>query len=392
MTRTMPNAMPSAMTDDVHFLIATFAGAMGHYSHLLRHMIACGHEVHLWTMEPIDPAIVSARVPGLHCHRLPLDRAGRSPVAALRTTLCAIQLAAQGKASVFTTWSVQTNLLCGLPLRAWNRRCIYLVPGLGTVFISKRRRFRLAARLLIPLYRWMFCGPASRVIVLNRDDLAFMTNVIGVPRDRVFLMHGGCGVDPREFPFVDKLPERRIVLVPARLIHEKGIFDAARASRLLLDRGVDHEMWFSSDVDLGNPLTLTRAEVASLPQISPAIRILGYQRTMPPVFQAAYAVCLPTHREGIPTALVEASATGRPIVTTDAIGPRDLIRHDDNGLRVPIGDVRALADALERVLTDRVLAERLRRNAYAYYLANCTQEATLHQALPAYHSLGLTNT
>jgi len=380
------------MTDHAHFLIATFAGALGHYGHLMRHLIARGHEVHLWTMEPIDPAVVAARVPGLHCHRLPLGRAERSPVAALRTAVRALQLAAGGRTSVFTTWSLQTNLLCGPPLRAWNRRCVYLVPGLGTIFTSERRRFRLAARLVIPLYRWMFCGAASRVIVLNRDDLAFMTNIVGVPRDRVFLMHGGCGVDPREFPFVEQLPARRIVLVPARLIREKGIFEAAHASRLLVERGVDHEMWFSSDVDLGNPLTLSRAEVASLPQISPAIRILGHQRAMPPVFQAAYAVCLPTYREGVPTALVEASATGRPIVTTDAVGPRDLIRHDDNGLRVPVGDARALADALERVLTDDALAERLRRNAYAYYLANCTQDATLHQALPAYDSLGLTAT
>ena len=44
------------------------------------------------------------------------------------------------------------------------------------------------------------------------------------------------------------------------------------------------------------------------------------------------------------------------------------------------------------MLTDDALAERLRRNAYAYYLANCTQDATLHQALPAYDSLGLTAT
>jgi glycosyltransferase involved in cell wall biosynthesis len=378
------------VVDRVHFLIATSAGALGHYGHLMRHMAAAGHEVHLWTMEPIDPARAAARIPHVHCHRLPLGRSETSPLGALRTIARGVRLAAGGQASLFTTWSVQTNLLCGLPLRAWNRRCIFLVPGLGTIFSSDRRGFRLASRAITPLYRWMFRGPASRVIVLNRDDLAFMTDVIGVPRDRIFVMHGGCGVDPAEFPFVEQLPAQRIVLVPARLIREKGIFEAARASRILLDRGVDHEMWFSSDVDLGNPLTLSRAEVAALPQLSPAIRILGYQRTMPPVFQAAYAVCLPTYREGVPTALVEASATGRPIVTTDAVGARDLIRHEHNGLRVPIGDALALADALERVLTDGALADRLRRNAYAHYLAHCTQQRTLLQALPAYRSLGLT--
>jgi glycosyltransferase involved in cell wall biosynthesis len=343
-------------------------------------------------MDPIDPDMVAARAPGLHCHRLPLVRSEPALLDALRTVARAIRIAADHPGASFTLWSVQTKLLCGLPLRGLGRRCIFLVPGLGTVFSSDLLRFRLARRLVVPAYRWMFRGERSRVIVLNRDDLAFMTDVIGVPRDRIFLMHGGCGVDPREFPFVAELPARRprAILVPARLVREKGIFEAARASRLLCDRGIAHEMWFSSDVDPGNPLTLTRAEVAALPAMSPAIRILGNVRAMPPLFQAAYAVCLPTYREGVPTALVEASATGRPIVTTDAVGPRDLIRHDHNGLRVPVGEVTGLADALERVLTDDELARRLSRNAYEHYLRHCTQQATLLQALPAFASLGVT--
>jgi glycosyltransferase involved in cell wall biosynthesis len=379
------------MTADLHFLFATFPGALSHYGHVMRHLMSRGYSVHLWTMDPIDPTMVAARAPGLQCHRLPLVRSDPAPLDAIRTVARAIRIAADHPASTFTMWSVQTKLLCGLPLRAFGRRCIFLVPGLGTVFSSDLWRFRLARHLVVPAYRWMFRGERSRVIVLNRDDLAFMTDVIGVARDRIFLMHGGCGVDPREFPFVEQLPAQRprAVLVPARLVREKGIFEAARASRLLCDRGVAHEMWFSSDVDPGNPLTLTRGEVAALPSISPAIRILGNVRAMPPVFQAAYAVCLPTYREGVPTALVEASATGRPIVTTDAVGPRDLIRHEYNGLRVPVGDAIALAAALERVLTDDELARRLQRHAYEHYLCHCTQQATLLQALPAFASLGV---
>ena len=379
------------MMADQHFLFTAFAPGIAHYGHVMRHLIDRGYGVHLWTMDPCDDAAADARVPGLQCHRLPLVRMRPRPLDAIRTVAHAIRLAAAHPHSTFTIWNVQAKILCGLPLRAFQRRCIFLVPGLGTVFSSDLARFRLARRLLIPAYRWMFRGPTSRVIVLNPDDLAFMTDVIGVPRDRIFWMRGGCGVDPREFPFVEQLPERRprAVLVPARMIREKGIFEAARASRLLCDRGIDHEMWFSSGIDPGNPLTLRPAEVEALPAMSPAIRLLGRVPAMPPVYQAAYAVCLPTYREGIPTALVEASATGRPIVTTDAVGARDLIRHDHNGLRVPIGDAVALADALQRVLTDDELARRLQRNAYDHYLRHCTQEAALLEALPAFASLGV---
>ncbi|MEJ7598824.1 MAG: glycosyltransferase [Kofleriaceae bacterium] len=379
------------MTTSQHFLFAAFGIPLGHYGHLMRHLIKHGHDVHLWTMEPIDPVLAASRVPGLQCHALPFARRGPDPLDALRTIAATARLAFVAPTATFTMWSLQTKLLCGLPLRALGRRCIFLVPGLGTLFSSDQLRFRLARRAVILAYRWLFRGPRSRVIVLNRDDLAFMTDVIRVPRDHVFLMHGGCGVDPREFPFVEQLPVRqpRAVLVPARLVREKGIFEAARASRMLLDRGIAHELWLSSEIDPANPLSLTRAEVESLPRISPAVRLLGHVPAMPPVFQAAYAVCLPTYREGIPTALVEASATGRPIVTTDAIGPRDLIRHGHNGLRVPVGEVPALADALARVLTDDALARTLQRNAYAHYLAHSTSDATIAQALPAFASLGL---
>jgi len=130
----------------------------------------------------------------------------------------------------------------------------------------------------------------------------------------------------------------------------EGIFEAAQASLILCQRGIDHELWFSSDIDPANPLSLTRAEADALPSWSPAIRVLGYQPSIMPLLEAAHVVCLPTYREGLPI---------------------------------------ALADALERVLSDDALADRLRRSAHAQFMRRCTRTATLAQALPAYHSLGL---
>jgi len=378
------------VTREAHFLIAPFPGAVLHYGHVMRHLMATGHQVHLWSMEPIDAALVDAEVPGLICHRLPLVRGDHGVVAALRTAVASLALGVRKPDALFTTWSLQTNLLCGVPLRALGRRCVFLVAGMGTVFSSDALRFRLARQVVAPTYRWLFRGEHSRVIVQNDDDVAFVTGVLGVRPDRVHRMHG-CGVDPAAYPFAERLPERRprVVLVPARLVREKGIFEAAEASRLLLARGVEHELWFSSDVDPGSPLSLTRAEADDLPRRSPAIRVLGHPPSIAPLLAAAHVVCLPTYREGLPTALLEAAAAGRPIVTTDAIGPRDVVRHDHSGLLVPVRDPHALADALERVLTDDALAERLRRAAHADYLRRGTRAATLAQALVAYHSLGV---
>jgi glycosyltransferase involved in cell wall biosynthesis len=341
-------------------------------------------------MEPIDAALCAELVPGLHAHRLPMVRGRHTVIDALRTLVHAGRLAATRPDAIFSTWSIQTNLLCGLPVRAFGRRCVFILAGMGSVFSGTELRMRLARRLVVPAYRWMFGGPRSRVIVQNGDDHAYVTGTLRAPAAHVHRMHG-CGIDPRDFPFADQLPARRprVILVPARLIREKGIIEAAHASRLLCQRGVEHELWFSWDVDPACPLSLTRAEVDALPRVSPAIRMLGHQPSVVPLLEQAHVVCLPTYREGLPTALVEAAAFGRPIVTTDTIGPRDLIRHEHSGLLVPVGDSRALADALERVLTDDALADRLRRNALEHYLRHGTRAATLGQALPAFESLGV---
>jgi glycosyltransferase involved in cell wall biosynthesis len=379
-----------AVSQEAHFMIASFEGAIRHYGHIMRHLQGRGYEVHLWTMDPIAADLVQALVPGLSCHRLPLVRGDHRMRDALRTVVTAVRLARRHPDAIFTSWSLQTNLTCGLALRAFGRRCVFIAAGMGSAFSSDALRFRLARRIVMPAYRWMFGGPRSQVIVQNRDDHALVTGMLGVPPAQVHLMHG-CGIDPAEVPFSEPLSTRRprVVLVPARLIREKGIFEAAHASRMLCERGVEHELWFTWGIDPGNPFSLTQAEVDALPGISPAIRTLGYQPSIVPLLDAASVVCLPTYREGLPTALLEAAAYGRPIVTTDAIGPRDIVSHEHNGLLVPVGDPRALADALERVLCDDALADRLRRNAHRDYLRRGTRAATLAQALPAYHLLGV---
>jgi glycosyltransferase involved in cell wall biosynthesis len=67
-----------------------------------------------------------------------------------------------------------------------------------------------------------------------------------------------------------------------------------------------------------------------------------WRNDMPAVYQAAHIVCLPSYREGLPKALLEAAASGRPIVATDVPGCREIVRHDENGLLVPARDAKAL--------------------------------------------------
>ncbi|MEE9295076.1 MAG: glycosyltransferase [Phycisphaerae bacterium] len=91
--------------------------------------------------------------------------------------------------------------------------------------------------------------------------------------------------------------------------------------------------------------------------------MLGRRDDVPGLLRLADVFAFPSHTEGMPNALLEAMACGRPLVTTDVPGCRDIIAHEQTGLLVPPRDTEALASALKRLLLDRTLAEQLGRRA-----------------------------
>ena len=85
----------------------------------------------------------------------------------------------------------------------------------------------------------------------------------------------------------------------------------------------------------------------------------GRSDDIPGELRRCHIACLPSYREGAPLSLIEAAASGRPIVATDVPGCREVVHHDRNGLLVAVRDAGGLAEALERLILDRDLRHRL---------------------------------
>jgi glycosyltransferase involved in cell wall biosynthesis len=75
--------------------------------------------------------------------------------------------------------------------------------------------------------------------------------------------------------------------------------------------------------------------------------------------QAIDLFTLPSHREGMPRSIIEAMASGKPVVATDIRGCREEVVHDLTGLIVPLRDRQALAQAMTLILSDSGLARRM---------------------------------
>src|SRR5207248_1419535 len=117
------------------------------------------------------------------------------------------------------------------------------------------------------------------------------------------------------------------------------------------------------------------------------VRWLGHVEDMVGVLQRARIACLPSHREGVPKALLEAASCALPIVTTDAPGCREIVHHEVNGLLVPPRDPARLADALARLLADEELSRALGRRGRERVLAEFTVDRVVAQTLDVYREL-----
>src|SRR5690606_24828257 len=105
---------------------------------------------------------------------------------------------------------------------------------------------------------------------------------------------------------------------------------------------------------------------------------------MPALLAASHIVCLPSYREGLPKALLEAAAAGRPIVTTDVPGCREVVRDGENGVLVPPRDAPALAAALRPLLTDRPLRAEMGRRGRERAEREWGSDVVLRQMLALY--------
>ena len=237
------------------------------------------------------------------------------------------------------------------------------VTGLGYVFTSRARNARLLAAGLTGVLRLLLNRPASAVLVENSDDRQTVIRRFRVAEAAVVLTRGS-GVDLGRFrplPPPDN-GARPVVACAARMLWSKGIGDLVEASRILTDRGVPHRLLLAGRPDPENPESVSAAQLSQWARAD-GIEWLGHVEDVAAVWAEADIAVLASAREGLPLSLAEAAACGRPLVATDVPGCRDIVQPGENGLLVPPHDPPALADALERLLTDAPLRQGMGRRS-----------------------------
>ncbi len=223
--------------------------------------------------------------------------------------------------------------------------CVNTFPGLGYVFHSEKTRDRFLVVFIVSALKCLFRFGNNKVIVQNKDDAGFL-NRSNICRKEDLVIIRGSGVDMDEYKKGSERNSEPVVLFASRLLLQKGIYDYVAAAKIVRKTKPDLRFVIVGKPDKSNPNSVPSEELETW-QKEQHIEWWGYKEDMPEVLRQVEIIVLPTfYGEGIPKILIEAAASGKPIIATDVAGCREIVRNSLNGYLVPVHSPEIIAQRI----------------------------------------------
>ena len=315
-----------------------------------------------------------------------MRRDGLRPDVEGRLVLRLAQLLRREKPSLIHNFTLKCTVYGSLAaMLAGTPNCINAVTGLGYVFTSRDAKARVLAPIVSNLMRLAWMDSRSRVTVENPDDGEALVRM-GAPKSYLRLIPSA-GVDCRRFaPRSERSAPRgrtRVVFC-GRMLRDKGVAEFVEAARLLQGQGL--EFIAAGGADPGNPAAIPVEAIREWERQG-LVRFPGHVENMPELLAGADIFVLPSYREGLPTSLIEAGASGLPLIATDVPGCREVITNGRDGILVPPRDATALASAIAQLVADADLAARLGLAARERVLRSFDEDIVIRDTLNVYEEL-----
>lgn len=271
---------------------------------------------------------------------LPIDRRGMNPLHDSKLFHQYRAILKEVKPDLVLTYTIKPNIYGGLACRMAHVPYAVNITGLGSAIENGGwlKKFVLA------LYKPALKG--ARVVFFenagNRDTLT-ATGVVPRGRDAVL---NGAGVNLDDYPYQSYPQEGPVrFLFVGRVMHEKGVDELfAAAKRMKQEYGDGVEFHIVGSFEEGYKPLMDELEKAGV------VKYHGYQSDMKRFYAMASCVVLPSYHEGMSNVLLEAAASGRPLITSDIPGCREAVENGVSGYLCPAKDADALYEAMQRVM------------------------------------------
>ncbi len=294
---------------------------------------------------------------GATVHETPLKRTGTGILADIYYGTVLKRIMARERPDIVLTYTIKPNIWGAFAASLLGISSVAMVTGLGYAFIengSESFRRRFVRGVAQKLYR-AATNRNRKVIFQNPDDpIDFVA--LGCLKDETKIaIINGSGVDLQHYARTP-LPDAPVFLMIARLLRNKGVTEYGEAALRVLAKYPQARFLLTGPFDEG-PDTVTRAELDHW--VDGGLEYLGPSSDVRNVLAQARIFVLPSYREGTPRSVLEAMATGRTVITSDAPGCRETVKNGENGFLVPIQNVDALANAMEYAINHPEMISRM---------------------------------
>lgn len=270
-----------------------------------------------------------------------------------------------------------------------------LVEGLGSFYVHNSLKNRVVRNIMERLYKKAFAQSDGCVFV-NSDDPKYMLSRGLIEPQKVKIIKS-VGVDTRKFDsenFTKKeietkkkelgLENKLVVMMIARAIWDKGVREFYEAASLLKKEYQNIEFVLIGDTDEGN-LTCASKEYLR----GGAVQWLGHRDDIASLIALCDIFALPSYREGLPVTLMEAASMGKPIVTTDTVGCREVVEDGINGYLVPVKDTHSLSEKLRVLINNADLRVEMGKKGREKVEQEFAIEKVVAQYMEYYHDKGV---
>ncbi len=353
------------MPEKVLFVAANARSLIANRGDLIREMQELGHKVH--ALIPEYDFLPEVEDLGITWDLIRLSRTGVDPRSDWKYYRQLRQFMAEWKPDIVYSYSIKPVIYGSLAARASGVPVVAaMVTGMGYLFTGETLKQRLLRQVAVTLYRRGLAA-ADQIFFQNPDDLALFRDlgIIGPEDGAKITQTNGSGINLDRFPSSPPpMPPNNPVtfLMIARLLQDKGVREFVRAAEMLQTDYPKAQFVVVGPHDPLLPHALPGDELQRWKEKG-VVSFVGGVKDVRPYLENCSVYVLPSYREGTPRSVLEAMATGRPVITTDTPGCRETVVDWVNGFLVPVKSAEALNSRMKIFLRQPELIDIMGNNS-----------------------------
>ncbi|MCR8678878.1 MULTISPECIES: N,N'-diacetylbacillosaminyl-diphospho-undecaprenol alpha-1,3-N-acetylgalactosaminyltransferase [Campylobacter] len=314
-----------------------------------------------------------------------IDKASLNPFRVFKDTKNLTKLLKSLNLDLIQTSAHKSNIFGTLAAkRAGIKYIVNLVEGLGSFYTSNSFK-NIAVRYIIEILYFITFRLSNATIFVNDSDPNYMLNHHLIPKSKVIRIKS-VGVDANKFNPQILNPynfnsDKKIILMVARALKDKGVMEFYQAARILKDRD-DCQFVFVGSSDPNNPSSIDESFLSST-----NVTHISWSDEIANMLVSCYMFVLPSYKEGFARTILEAMSMAKPSVVSNCDGCVEAIDDGVSGLICKIRDPVDLANKIATLLDDSLLATKMGKNARDIVLANYNQPLITTKYIKFYKAL-----